>query len=184
LAWALTVEEAMHVRTDANAFESLYLAEYPRIHGIAMRTGLDPSESEDVAQEAFAQYHRSHAADAPYAAAWLRRAVVHLAFNAIRSRRRRAAREERDHRTDEPLTRATTTETDTPSRLEHAERSAAVRAAMSTVSERHAPVLALRYSGMSYAEVGAALGIPVSHVGSVLRRAESAFKKEFEYASR
>jgi DNA-directed RNA polymerase specialized sigma24 family protein len=37
---------------------------------------------------------------------------------------------------------------------------------------------------MSYAEVGTALGIPVTHVGSVLRRAESAFKKEFEHASR
>lgn len=184
MAWALTVEEAMHVRTDADAFESLYLVEYPRIHAIATRTGLDPSESEDVAQEAFAQYHRSHPADAPYAAAWLRRAAVHLAFNAIRSRRRRAAREERDHRTDEPLTPATTTETDPPSRLEHAERSAAVRAAMSKLSERYASVLALRYSGMSYAEVGAALGIPVSHVGSVLRRAESAFKKEFENAPR
>jgi RNA polymerase sigma-70 factor (ECF subfamily) len=59
-----------------------------------------------------------------------------------------------------------------------------VRAAMSKLSERHASVLALRYSGMSYAEIGAALGIPVTHVGSVLRRAESAFKKEFEYASR
>ena len=184
MAWALTVEEAMQLRTDAGAFETLSLAEYPRIHAIAMRTGLDRSESEDVAQEAFAQYHRSHAADAPYAAAWLRRAVVHLAFNAIRSRRRRAAREEHDHRADEPLTIATTTETDPPATLERAERSAAVRAAMSRLSERYASVLALRYSGMSYAEVGTALGIPVSHVGSVLRRAESAFKKEFEYASR
>lgn len=183
MAWALTVEEAMHVRTDANAFESLYLAEYPRIHAIAMRTGLDRSESEDVAQEAFTQYHRSHAADAPYAAAWLRRAVVHLAFNAIRSRRRRAAREERDHRTDEPLTVAAT-EADPPARLEQVERSAAVRTAMSKLSERYASVLALRYSGMSYAEVAAALAIPVSHVGSVLRRAESAFKKEFEHATR
>jgi len=182
VAWALTVEEAMHVRTDADAFESLYLAEYPRMHAIAMRTGLDAGDSEDVAQEAFAQYHRGHAADAPYAAAWLRRAVVHLALNALRSRRRRAAREERDHRTGEPLGAAT--ETDPPARLESAERSAAVRAVMERLSERYASVLVLRYSGMSYAEVGAALGIPITHVGSVLRRAESAFKKEFEHASR
>jgi len=183
LAWALTVEEAMHVRTDAEAFESLYLAEYPRIHAIARRTGLDADESEDVAQETFAQYHRSHAADAPYAVAWLRRAVVHLALNAIRSRRRREAREERDHRTGVPVA-PDATESDPPARLESSERSAAVRAAMRKLSERHASVLALRYSGMSYAEVGAALGIPVTHVGSVLRRAESAFKKEFEHASR
>jgi len=174
----------MHVRTDADAFESLYLAEYPRIHAIARRTGLDADESEDVAQETFAQYHRSHPADAPYAVAWLRRAAVHLALNAIRSRRRREAREERDHRTRVPLAPAAATESDPPARLESSERSAAVRAAMRKLSQRHASVLALRYSGMSYAEVGAALGIPVTHVGSVLRRAESAFKKEFEHASR
>src|SRR5215472_11075236 len=119
----------MHVRTDAEAFESLYLAEYPRIHAIARRTGLDADESEDVAQETFAQYHRSHAADAPYAVAWLRRAVVHLALNAIRSRRRREAREERDHRTGVPVA-PDATESDPPARLESSERSAAVRAAM------------------------------------------------------
>lgn len=184
MAWALTVEEAVHVRTDSDAFETLYRAEYPRIHAIAMRTGLDADESEDVAQEAFAQYHRSHSADAPYADAWLRRAVVHLALNAIRSRRRREAREERDYRTGEPLAPVRATESDPSSRLESAERSAAVRVAMGRLSERHASVLALRYSGMSYAEVGVALGIPVTQVGSVLRRAESAFKKEFEHASR
>jgi RNA polymerase sigma factor (sigma-70 family) len=184
LAWALTAEETMRARTDADAFESLYLAEYPRIHAIGMRTGLDADEAEDVAQEAFSQFHRIHPADAPFAAAWLRRAAVHLALNAIRARRRRAAREDRDARSGEPLVRASSSEADPPARLESIERSAAVRAAMAGLSARHAAVLALRYSGMSYTEVGAALGIPVNQVGSVLRRAESAFKKEFHHASR
>ena len=183
MAWALTVEETVHVRSDSDAFESLYLAEYPRIHAVAMRTGLDGAEAEDVAQEAFAQFHRSHPADAPYAAAWLRRAVAHLALNAIRARRRREQREERDYRTGDPMSGAAPSG-DPPSHLESAERSAAVRAAMARLSQRYAAVLALRYSGMSYVEVAAALGIPVTHVGSVLRRAESAFKKEFEDASR
>lgn len=184
MAWALTVEGTMHGRTDAEAFESLYLAEYSRIHSIAMRTGLRASEAEDVAQEAFAQFHRTHRADAPFAAAWLRRAAVHLALNAIRARRRRVAREDRDARSAEPLESASASDADPTIRLENEERSAAVRAAMANLSSRHASVLVLRYSGMSYADVGAALGIPSSQVGSVLRRAESAFKKEFEHASR
>lgn len=174
----------MRMRTDAEAFESLYLAEYSRIHAIAMRTGLGAAEAEDVAQDAFAQYHRMHRGDAPYAAAWLRRAVVHLALNAIRSRRRREAREDRNARAAEPIARSASADADPAARLESGERSSAVRAAMSRISDRHASVLALRYSGMSYAEIADALAIPVAHVGSVLRRAESAFKKEFEHASR
>ena len=86
----------MTLRIGADAFESLFLAEYPRVRAIAARSGLDSAESEDVAQEAFAQFYRRHPADAPYAAAWLRRAAVHLALNAIRTRRRRSAREERE----------------------------------------------------------------------------------------
>lgn len=174
----------MHARTDADAFESLYLAEYARVHAIVRRTGLGSSEAEDVAQDAFAQFHRMYPADAPFAAAWLRRAAVHLALNAIRARRRREMREDRDARSAQPLVRASSADADPPSMIESEERAAAVRATMARLSSRHAAVLALRYSGMSYAEVGAALGIPSTQVGSVLRRAESAFKKEFEHASR
>ena len=184
MAWALTVEETMHGRTDADAFESLYMAHYQRVHAIAARTGLGADEAEDVAQEAFAQFHRRHKADAPFAAAWLRRAAVHLALNAIRARRRREAREDRDARSARALARAGEADADPPAALESEERSAAVRAVMGKLPARHAAVLALRYSGMSYADVGATLGIPANQVGSMLRRAESAFKKEFEHASR
>jgi len=164
----------MRARDDADVFESLYLAEYPRVHAVAMRTGLDPNAAEDVAQEAFAQFHRRYPADAEFASAWLRRAAA---------RRRREAREDRDAKAAAPLTLATGSETDPPALLAGEERRRGVRLAMAKLSERNASVLALRYSGMSYVEVGAALGIPASHVGSVLRRAEAAFKKEFEDAS-
>ena len=184
MAWVLTAGETLRSRTDADAFESLYLAEYPRVHAIAMRTGLDANAAEDVAQEAFAQYHRRYPADADFASGWLRRAAAHLALNAIRTRRRREAREDRDAKAAAPLTLATGSETDPPALLAGEERRRDVQLAMAKLSERNATVLALRYSGMSYAEVGAALGIPASHVGSVLRRAEAAFKKEFENASR
>jgi DNA-directed RNA polymerase specialized sigma24 family protein len=41
----------------------------------------------------------------------------------------------------------------------------------------------MRHSGMSYAEVAAAMQVPIGHVGSMLRRAEAAFKKEFDHAT-
>ena len=48
---------------------------------------------------------------------------------------------------------------------------------------RSAAVLALRYSGLSYAEVAAALGVGVGQVGTMLRRAEAALRKEITNAT-
>ncbi len=44
--------------------------------------------------------------------------------------------------------------------------------------ERSAAVLALRYSGLSYAEIATATGTRVTHIGTMLRRAEQALRKE------
>lgn len=170
----------MAVRADA--FEALFLAHYPRVRAVAERTGLDPAESEDVAQEVFAQFYRRHAPDVPYAAAWLSRAAAHLALNAIRTRRRRTAREERDAAVS-PASDVATKSADPQRHVEDEERRRAVRAVMARLPEHHSAVLALRYSGMSYSEIGESLGIPASHVGMRLRRAETAFKKEFDHAS-
>ncbi len=39
-------------------------------------------------------------------------------------------------------------------------------------------MLALRYSGLSYAEVAQAMAVQVNQVGTILRRAEEALRKE------
>jgi RNA polymerase sigma-70 factor (ECF subfamily) len=41
----------------------------------------------------------------------------------------------------------------------------------------------LRYSGLSYAEVATALGMKVGNVGTLLRRAENALRKEVNRAT-
>lgn len=58
-----------------------------------------------------------------------------------------------------------------------------VRAALSRLPLRSASVLALRYAGLSYAEVAVALGVKVNQIGTLLARAESAFKKEIARAT-
>jgi RNA polymerase sigma-70 factor (ECF subfamily) len=45
-------------------------------------------------------------------------------------------------------------------------------------------VLVLRHNGLSYAEVAEAMNVKVEHVGTMLRRAESALRKELQNASR
>src|SRR5256885_9331924 len=78
------------------AFERLFRAEYARVVRIAYRVVGDQAEAEDVAQDVFIAYYRAHPADAPYASPWLHRAAAHTALNAVRTRSRRSAREERD----------------------------------------------------------------------------------------
>jgi len=138
-------------------------------------------ESEDVAQEAFAQFHRRHPSGAPFGAAWVRRAALHLALNALRTRRRRDAREAREALASIAAQAALSEASAPAEKITEGERKREVRAVMARLNDRHAAVLSLRYSGMSYAEVAAAIGVPVAQIGTLLRRAEAAFKKEFEH---
>ncbi len=153
------------------AFERLFLREYRRVAAIAYRVLGDAAEAEDVAQDVFAQFYRRQDPDAPYAPAWLYTAATHAALNAVRSRKRRDARHltaaRELERTIDPEAEAIADE----------EREAA-RAALARLPERAATLLVLRHSGLSYAEIAATLGIAVDQVGTRLRRAQEAFRKE------
>ena len=153
------------------AFEQLFRGEYARVVRIAYRVVGDQGAAEDVAQDVFIAYYRAHPADAPYAAPWLHRAAAHTALNAVRSRARRTAREERD-----ALTRDASGDPEGAA-LER-ERAREVRAALARMPRGSAELLALRYSGLSYAEVAAATGTKIDQVGTRLRRAHDAFRRE------
>lgn len=183
MAWVVTIDRAKAPDMNADAFERLFHAEFSRVRAIAARTGLGIHEADDVAQDVFTQFYRRHPADAPYAAAWLRRAAAHLALNAIRTRKRRAIREEREALASSAINQMSSASSAPHALVEDDERRREVRTVMEKLSERHATVLALRYSGMSYIEIASAMGIPAAHVGTLLRRAEASFKKEFEHGS-
>jgi RNA polymerase sigma-70 factor (ECF subfamily) len=53
-----------------------------------------------------------------------------------------------------------------------------VRAALARLPRRQAVALVLRHSGLSYAEVAAVLDLSPGSVGTTVRRAESALRKE------
>jgi RNA polymerase sigma factor (sigma-70 family) len=160
----------------AGAFEALFVAEYPVVVAIAARVLGDWAEAEDVAQEVFLAFHGGHSPQAGYAPAWLHRAAWHLALNKVRGRKRRQRRE----RADQSSVRVDAWAEDPQRLVEAAFDREWVRAAMGRMPPRAAGVLALRYSGLSYAEVAQAMGIGVGQVGTVLRRAEARFKREVE----
>lgn len=154
-------------------FERLFLEEYPKVVAIAYRVLADRSAAEDVAQEVFLQFHRSQSPNSAYASGWLHSAAVHSALNVIRGDRRRMQRDAA-HAVDEAGARV-----DNPERLVvEAEGRREVRHALSRLPEKAAAILVLRYSGLSYAEVATALRMKVGNVGTMLRRAEEALRKE------
>jgi RNA polymerase sigma-70 factor (ECF subfamily) len=162
----------------SDPFERLFLQEYPKVVAIAYRVLADRTAAEDVAQEVFLKFHRSHSPDSERASGWLHAAAVHSALNVIRGDRRRAQRE-----TAHALDPARPASLSPERVVEEAEQRRDVRRALSRLPERTAAVLMLRHSGLSYAEVATALGIKVGNVGTLLRRAEEALRKEVHRAT-
>jgi RNA polymerase sigma-70 factor (ECF subfamily) len=147
----------------------VFRRDYPWVVGVAARVLGSRSEAEDVAQEVFLSFGRSSvpAAEAP---GWLSVAAVHTALNHLRSGRRRAAREE--------SLAVDTTAPDVADEVVGLEERARVRTALAQLPRKQATALVLRHSGLSYADVAAALDMSVGSVGTTVRRAESALRKE------
>ena len=150
--------------------ELVFRADYPRVVAVAARVLGSRDDAEDVAQEVFLAFGRS-SVPAGEATGWLSVAAVHTALNLLRSGRRRTSREEvagGDSGVAPDVA-------DTVVVLEERSR---VRAALARLPHKQAVALVLRHSGLSYAEIAAALDLSPGSVGTTVRRAESALRKE------
>ena len=105
------------------------------------------------------------------AGGWLSVAAAHTALNLLRSGRRRTAREEAAAGDDAVVP-------DVAEAVVTLEERSRVRAALARLPRKQAVALVLRHSGLSYAEVAAALDLSPGSVGTTVRRAESALRKE------
>jgi RNA polymerase sigma factor (sigma-70 family) len=155
------------VRAD---LEQVFRAAYPRVVAVAARVLGSRNEAEDVAQEVFLSFGRS-TVPAGQAEGWLSVAAAHAALNHLRTGRRRVARESvaRDDHVAGP---------DVAEAVVAGDERRQVRSALSRLPRKQAVALVLRHSGLSYAEVAAALDLSVGSVGTTVRRAESALRKE------
>jgi RNA polymerase sigma-70 factor (ECF subfamily) len=153
----------------------VFRRDYRRVVAVAGRVLGSRDECEDVAQEVFLAFGRS-SVPADEASGWLTVAAVHTALNHLRSGRRRASREETAAVSDSVVRPAVSP--DVADVVVSSEERSRVRAALGTLPQRQAAALVLRHSGLSYAEVAAALSMSPGSVGTTVRRAESALRKE------
>jgi RNA polymerase sigma-70 factor (ECF subfamily) len=149
----------------------IFRRDYQLVVGVASRVLGSQDQAEDVAQEVFLSFSRS-SVPAAEARGWLSVAAAHTALNMLRSRRRRASREETAAAADHAVV------SDVADAVVTLEERSRVRTALAELPAKQAVALVLRHSGLSYAEVAAALGLSASSVGTTVRRAESALRKE------
>ncbi len=156
------------VRVDLDA---VFRRDYQLVVDVAARVLGSRDQAEDVAQDVFLSFGRSSVA-AGEARGWLSVAAAHTALNLLRSGRRRASREETTGAAHDAVV------SDVAEVVVTLDDRRRVRAALARLPRKQAVALLLRHSGLSYAEVAAALGLSPSSVGTTVRRAESALRKE------
>ena len=144
---------------------------YQQVVDVAARVLGSRDEAEDVAQDVFLGFSRS-SVPAGEAAGWLCVAAAHTALNQLRSGRRRASREESAAAANSAVI------SDVAEAVVTLEERSRVRAALAQLPHKQAVALVLRHSGLSYADVAAALDMSPGSVGTTVRRAESALRKE------
>jgi RNA polymerase sigma factor (sigma-70 family) len=173
----MAVSGSVHraVRAD---LDEIFRRDYRRVVGVAARVLGSRDQAEDVAQEVFLSFGRS-SVPAGDARGWLCVAAAHTALNLLRSGRRRASREEAAAAVGDAVV------SDVAEAVVTLEDRRRVRAALARLPDNQALALVLRHSGLSYAEVAAALDLSPGSVGTTVRRAESALRKELNrHASR
>jgi RNA polymerase sigma factor (sigma-70 family) len=162
-----------------DGFDGVFLKEWPRVVRVAQQITHSPSRSEEVAQEVFLAFYRRFGDELPeHAGAWLYRAAAHAALNDVRGEGRRRLREAREARMEDPSV-------PDPGELVAArEEVGTLRQALARLREAEATLLALRFSGLSYNEIAQTLDVPVSQIGTRLRRAELRLRKEMDHVAR
>lgn len=161
-----------------SAFERFFREHYAAVVRIACGVTGDQQAAQDVAQDVFIAAMRRFPdpGASGHAPAWVRVAAAHAALNAIRGERRRGHRQQ--------LTGIDVAPPGPEEAALDSESRAEVRQALCRLPKRHATVLVLRHSGLSYAEVAEVINVKVGQVGTMLRRAESALRKELSDATR
>lgn len=152
-------------------FEAIFRAQYERIARVIRRVVHDPARAEELTVEVFLKLWRSPEAQGEKAEAWLYRSAVRKSLDELRRRTRRTRYE-----SFFGFVRAVPTPEDIRAAAEEQER---VRLVLAVIQSRHAELLLLRSQDLSYDELASALDLNPASIGTLLSRAQQAFRKEY-----
>ncbi len=157
-------------------FTSLFLEHWAPVYRLLVRLVGDPAEAEDLALETFFRlYQRPPAQVDDRLGGWLHTVATNLGLHAIRSFKRRERYEiaaGKGALDEAPENRPAEI-------LSGVEDQRIARAVLGQMDPRQAQLLVMRYSGLSYKEIAAALGVSPTSIGPLLLRAEREFEKRF-----
>lgn len=145
---------------------------YARIARVIARVIGNRGRAEELAVEAFLRWWRRTGARGEGAGKWLYRVAIRIAIDELRRETRRTRSERLLTNTAKPV--------DTPEDIERASQTRRrVRVVLAALSRRDAALLILRSESLTYQEVAAALGLNPASVGTLISRAQRAFRVEY-----
>jgi RNA polymerase sigma-70 factor (ECF subfamily) len=155
-------------RGDEAAFAQLYDATSARAYGLAVRVVRDPSQAEEVTQEAFLEIWRTASrfdAGRGSAVSWVLTLVHRKAVDRVRSAEASTRRDTSYHQGNQPV------EHDSTAEAAHASLEARrVRQAMDSLTEVQRQALELAYfKGYTHTEVAKMLDLPVGTAKTRIR---------------
>jgi RNA polymerase sigma-70 factor (ECF subfamily) len=166
-------------RGDVRAFDALFTRYRQPIFGYIYHSVDDPARAEELTQEVFlnAFLHLRHTAAETAFKAWIYRIATTISIDAHRA----AARRPVPVHDEEALALVADRGAGDPEQREiQREQSRAVRRTLNALPAHYRQALLLRLvQGLSYAEIGEALGISVEAVTSLIHRARLAFRAAY-----
>jgi RNA polymerase sigma-70 factor, ECF subfamily len=151
--------------------EIIFRRKYQYIARVIARIVRDRARAEELAVEVFLKLWQKEQAQGDKAEGWLYRTAIRTGLDELRRQGRRAHYERLfglapGDRSPEEMHAAT-------------EEQDKVRSILKGIKKRHAEILLLRSEDLSYAEIAEVLEVNPASVGTLLSRAQSAFRKEY-----
>jgi len=155
----------------ADGIEELFAAHYGGLARVIYRVVGDAGWAEELASEAFWKLHRKPPASRQNLEGWLYRTGLRLALDNLKKRKRRAHYE--------ALAPSPGAVRNPEEELEQAEQQVRVRRVLAALKPERAAMLVLRSEGYKLDEIAGILSLNPNSVGTLLARADAAFRKEY-----
>jgi RNA polymerase sigma-70 factor (ECF subfamily) len=152
-------------------FGGLFASNYAPLTRLIYRVTGDTGLAEELAAEAFWKLHRHPPASNHNLVGWLYRTGLRLALDNLKKRKRRS-----HYEAQAPAPQAMPSP---EAILDQVERQVRVRQVLAAIKPKQAALLVLRSEGYSLGEMATLLHLNPSSTGTLLARADMAFRKEY-----